>query len=310
MSAERRADLDTRLKFEDVTAPHHGKQLRKNDLAKFEHTYKAEIASVSQLTAMERLYRIQIIDPEERRHFSFKPGQFVMLELPGIGEAPFGISSSPSSRDDIELCIRTAGNLTAYLARATRGMRVGIRGPFGTHFPMETMHGQNILLIAGGLGLAPLRSPIAYVQEHRNRFNQVEILYGTKDPSQLLFTFQYDLWRRDEIGLNIIVEKPDTAWKGPVGFVTKILEPIIKGKDDAFMQNTSAIVCGPPVMFKSVCTMLNEAGIPMQKMFVSLERRMHCGMGKCCRCNVGSTYTCLSGPVFDFWSVMNLKEAI
>jgi sulfhydrogenase subunit gamma (sulfur reductase) len=160
------------------------------------------------------------------------------------------------------------------------------------------------------LGLAPLRSPIAYVQEHRNRFNQVEIFYGTRDPSQLLFTFQYDLWRRDEIGLGIIVDKPDPAWKGPVGLITKLLEPIIAGKDETFMQNTSAIVCGPPIMFKSVCTMLNEAGIPMQKMFVSLERRMHCGMGKCCRCNVGSTYTCLSGPVFDFWSVMNLKEAI
>jgi NAD(P)H-flavin reductase len=276
----------------------------------YESTYKAEITSVSRLTDMENLYRVRIMDQNERKRFSFRPGQFVMLEIPGIGEAPFGISSSPSSRDDIELCIRKAGNLTNYLARAGRGMRVGLRGPFGTWFPMETMHGQNILLIAGGLGLAPLRSPIAYVQENRTLFNQVDVIYGAKTPSQLLFTYQYDLWRRDDIGLSVIVEKGDPAWTGPIGLITRSVEPVLAGKDAAFIKNTSAIVCGPPVMFKFVCNMLNETGIPMQKMFVSLERRMHCGMGKCCRCNVGSTYTCLSGPVFDYWTVMNLKEAI
>jgi NAD(P)H-flavin reductase len=233
-----------------------------------------------------------------------------MLELPGIGEVPISISSSPSSHGDVELCIRKVGNLTTFLAKAERGMRVGVRGPFGTSFPMEEMHGQNILLIAGGLGLAPLRAPIAYVQENRSLFNNVDIIYGTKDPSQLLFTFQYDMWRKDDIGLTIIVEKPDAAWRGPVGLITKVLEQIADERDDSFYQNTSAIVCGPPVMFKFVCNMLMGIGIPMQKMFVSLERRMHCGMGKCCRCNVGSTYICLSGPVFDYWTVMNLKEAI
>ena len=288
----------------------HGKHFRTHDLGRYEFTYKSEITSVSRLTDTESLYRIRILDKEERKHFSFKPGQFVMLEIPGIGEAPFGISSSPSSRDDIELCIRKAGNLTNYLSRAGRGMRIGIRGPFGTSFPMDTMHGQNILLIAGGLGLAPLRSPIAYVQENRTMFHDVEIIYGSKTPSQLLFTYQYDMWRKDDLGLSIIVEKSDPLWKGQVGMITKAVEAVIAGKDSAFIQNTSAIVCGPPVMFKFVCNMLNNAGIPMQKMFVSLERRMHCGMGKCCRCNVGSTYTCLSGPVFDYWTVMNLKEAI
>jgi NAD(P)H-flavin reductase len=287
-----------------------GRHFRKHDLGMYESTYKAEITSVSRLTDMENLYRVRIMDQNERKRFSFRPGQFVMLEIPGIGEAPFGISSSPSSRDDIELCIRKAGNLTNYLARADRGMRVGLRGPFGTWFPMETMHGQNILLIAGGLGLAPLRSPIAYVQENRTLFNQVDVIYGAKTPSQLLFTYQYDLWRRDDIGLSVIVEKGDPAWTGPIGLITRSVEPVLAGKDAAFIKNTSAIVCGPPVMFKFVCNMLNETGIPMQKMFVSLERRMHCGMGKCCRCNVGSTYTCLSGPVFDYWTVMNLKEAI
>ena len=292
-----------------ATHPDKG-QIRRHDPAGFEYSFKAELTSIHRLTQMENLYRVRIIDPEERNRFTFKPGQFLMLELPGIGEAPFSISSSPSSHGDVELCIRTVGNLTNFLSKASRGMRVGLRGPFGTSFPMETMHGGNILLIAGGLGLAPLRAPIAYVQENRNLFNQVDIVYGTKDPSQLLFTYQYDTWKKDDIELTIIVEKADAAWKGPVGMITKVLEQMIAARDASFTRRANAVVCGPPIMFKFVCNMLTEAGIPMQKMYVSLERRMHCGMGKCCRCNVGSTYTCLKGPVFDYWSVMNLKEAI
>lgn len=297
------------LKLIDITRSSRDEK-RVGDLSRFEYSYKAEIMSVYRLTEKETLYRIQIIDPEERRRFSFTPGQFVMLELPGIDEAPFSISSSPSIRGEIELCIRRVGNLTNFLARVKRGTIVGIRGPFGRGFPMEEMHGQNILLVAGGLGLVPLRSPIFYVIENRSHFKEVNIVYGTKSPDQLLFTYQYEMWQKDDINLNIIVEKPDKKWKGPVGLITDSLREILSGRDKEFYQNTYAIVCGPPVMFKFVCNMLNEFHIPMQKMFVSLERRMHCGMGKCCRCNVGSTYTCLKGPVFDYWTVMNLKEAI
>ncbi len=302
--------MDAKLEFVNILSGKEEKYHRPQDLGAFEFTYKSEITSIHKLTQAENLYRVQILDPEERKYFSFEPGQFIMLELPGVGEAPFSISSSPSRHGDLELCIRRTGNFTNFLSRAERGTCIGLRGPFGTSFPMKKMEGQNILLIAGGLGLAPLRAPIAYVQEHRNRFKYVDIIYGTKDPSQLLFTYQYDMWRADDINLSIIVDKPDTEWKGQVGLVTKILEEMFKERDDNFFKNIYAIVCGPPVMFKFVCNMLNQKDIPMQKMFVSLERRMHCGMGKCCRCNVGSTYTCLKGPVFDYWTVMNLKEAI
>lgn len=302
--------MNNALTFIDLKADTINKLHRKEDLATFEFTYKAEITNVHHLTSMETLYRIQIIDPKERVQFSFQPGQFLMLEVPGIGEAPFSISSSPSRHGDVELCIRRVGNLTNYLSKVGRGAHVGIRGPFGTGFPVEKMHDQNILLIAGGLGLAPLRAAIAYVQDNRSRFNAVDIIYGAKDPSQLLFTYQYEMWRADDINLNIIVERPDSSWKGPVGLITEILEEIFYERDGDFFANTYAIVCGPPVMFKFVCNLLTQKDVPMQKMFVSLERRMHCGMGKCCRCNVGSTYTCLKGPVFDYWTVMNLKEAI
>ncbi len=299
--------MDNKLPLIDVIDQRHH---RRSDLSSFEYTHKAEITSIHRLTEQENLYRIQIIDPAERERFEFRPGQFLMLELPGIGDAPFSISSPPSRKGDVELCIRKVGGLTSFLSRVERGTHVGIRGPFGTSFPMEKMYGQNIMLIAGGLGLAPLRTPIAYVQENRSRFNNVDIIYGTKDPSQLLFTYQYDMWRADDMRLSIIVDKPDASWQGRTGMITRVIEEIFEERDASFFRNTYAIVCGPPVMFKFVCSMLNQKDLPMQKMFVSLERRMHCGMGKCCRCNVGSTYTCLSGPVFDYWTVMNLKEAI
>lgn len=279
---------------------------RRSRLKDVDRTFKAEILNIIRLTDMEKLFQIRIMNPQERERFTFLPGQFVMLELPGYGEVPISISASPTKRGTVELCIRRAGVVTGALHRARRGAKVGIRGPFGTHFPMEEMKGSDVLLIAGGLGLAPLRSPISYVIDNRGDYRDVHILYGTKDPSQLLFTYQYDEWSRiDDIDLQVIVEQPDASWAGPVGLITRLLDDIAVDPD-----RTYAIVCGPPVMFKFVCRRLSEAGVPMQRMFVSLERRMHCGMGKCCRCNIGSTFTCMDGPVFDYWSVMNLKEAI
>nr|MBF0220630.1 FAD/NAD(P)-binding protein [Desulfobulbaceae bacterium] len=275
----------------------------------FEYAYKAEITNIYSLTQNEKLYQIQICDPDLGDRFTFKPGQFVMLELPGIGEAPFSISSSPSTTGKFELCIRKVGNLTNFLDKVQRGARVGISGPFGTHFPVEQMVGQNILLIAGGLGIVPLRSPLLAVLENRSRYGQVDIMYGAKSPEQLLFTYQYEGWRRFDINLTVTVDNADQSWDGHVGLITEIIQPRIN-ESASLADTTYAIVCGPPVMFRSVCNMLMDAGLPMGKMFVSLERRMHCGRGKCCRCNIGSTYTCLDGPVFDYWSVMNLKEAI
>ena len=161
-------------------------------------------------------------------------------------------------------------------------------------------------VVPGGLGIVPLRSSIFWVNEHRPDYGDVSILYGAHDPSQLLFAYQYQEWHKVyNLRMLTIVEEPDKEWDGPVGLITKLFDDVPIDPN-----NTYAIVCGPPVMFKSVCTHLSELGLPRQRMYVSLERRMHCGMGKCCRCNVGSTFTCLDGPVFDYWSVMNLQEAI
>jgi len=279
---------------------------RKDLLKHVDKTFKAEIINIIRLTEMEKLFQVRLVDEAERERFGFLPGQFVMVEVPGYGEIPVSISSTSSRKGYLELCIRKAGGVTGILHKAQRGAKIGIRGPFGTDFPMEIMKGKNLLLIAGGLGLAPLRSAIYHAIENRADFNEVHIFYGTKQPDQLLFSYQYDEWRQiDDINLQIIVEQPDRNWKGPAGLITGLLETIQIDPNETF-----AIVCGPPVMFKFVCNQLSRMGIPMQRMFVSLERRMHCGMGKCCRCNIGSTYICIDGPVFDYWSVINLIEAI
>jgi len=279
---------------------------RKSILMRTDKAYKCEIINIVELTPLERLFHLKILDAEERRLFEFRPGQFVMLEVPGFGEVPISISSSSNNREYIELCVRKSGRTTDILHRAKTGAKVGIRGPFGTSFPMEQMVGHNILLVAGGLGLAPLRAPIYWVSEHRDEYKDVHVLYGTKEPNQMLFTYQYEEWERvDHIKLHTIVEKGDKDWKGKTGLITDLFKDINIEPADTY-----AIVCGPPVMFKFVCDHLDGLGIPMNRMFVSLERRMHCGMGKCCRCMVGSTFTCVDGPVFDYWSVLNLKEAI
>ncbi|MBP1728938.1 MAG: asrB, partial [Deltaproteobacteria bacterium] len=215
---------------------------RKNVLKHLDRVFKAEITSVSRLTETEKLFHLRIIDAAERDRFSFLPGQFVMVEVPGFGEVPISIAGSNSQKGFIELCIRRAGKVTTMLHRAGPGARVGIRGPFGSYFPLQKMKGHNVLLIAGGLGLAPLRSAVIHATENRADFKEVRILYGSKDTSQLLFDYQYEQWRRvDGVDLSIIVTEPAPEWHGPVGFVTDLLENITVTPDDTY-----AIVCGPP----------------------------------------------------------------
>jgi NAD(P)H-flavin reductase len=300
-----------------IKIPHHDINLdpfmarspdfnRRATMMQTERSYKSRVLASIQLTELEKLFHIQITDPEERQNFTFLPGQFVMLELPGCGEVAISISGSAANKEFLELCIRKVGRVTEMLHRLKPGAMVGIRGPFGTRFPMQEMAGANVLLIAGGLGIVPLRSTIYWVNQHRNDYKDVTIMYGTREPDQILFDYQFQEWCRIyNLCMMTIVEEPDQNWNGRVGLITDLFDEVPIEPDETF-----AVVCGPPVMFKYVCSYLSDLGLPRQRMFVSLERRMHCGMGKCCRCNVGSTFTCLDGPVFDYWTVMNLKEAI
>jgi NAD(P)H-flavin reductase len=302
--------MNLKIRYHDINLEtymsRHPDFNRKTARMQTERNFKSQILATIPLTEHEKLFHIRICDPSERENFSFLPGQFVMLELPGCGEVAISISGSSANREFLELCVRKVGKVTGMLHRLEAGAFVGIRGPFGTHFPMQEMAGSSVLLIAGGLGIVPLRAPIFWANDHRMDYKDITILYGARDPAQILFDYQVEEWRKI-YGLNIltIVEYPDEHWQGHVGRITDLFDDVYIDPDETF-----AVVCGPPVMFKHVCGFLSDLGLSRQRMFVSLERRMHCGMGKCCRCNIGSTFTCLDGPVFDYWTVMNLQEAI
>lgn len=277
---------------------------------KVENPYLPDLAVINGIvtqTEHETLFELRFKEEKQNNEFDFKSGQFIMLSVFGVGEAPFSISSSPSKRGFLEICVRKVGKVTEVLHSMKVGEIVGVRGPYGNGFPFESMKSHDVILIAGGLGLAPLRSLIVNVHDHRSEFGKMSVLYGVKEPKELLFKEQLRYWEgRDDIDLQIIVEKADRVWSGcPIGVVTDLLK-----KMDIDADNTYVAICGPPIMYKFVVDFLAKCDVPMGRILVTLERRMNCGIGKCARCGIGYKFTCLDGPVFTYWDVLNLQEAI
>ena len=263
----------------------------------------AEVISTRQLTEMEKYIELKL---KETREFNFNPGQFIQLSVFGIGEAPISISSSPLNKDTIGLCIRKAGDVTSAIHKLEAGSYIGIRGPLGHGFPVEEMKGKDLLFIAGGLGLAPLRSLINYVLETRDDFAKITILYGAKNPGEILFADELELWKtRKDIELDITLDKPDDNWSGKAGVITRLIPPL-----DLEPTNTYALVVGPPVMYKYVLLELQTKQISEDHIIMSLERRMKCGIGKCGHCQINGVYVCLDGPEFSYHTLKFLSEAI
>lgn len=227
--------------------------------------------------------------------FEFQPGQCAMISLPPVGEAIFSITSSPTDREFMEFSIKEAGTVTRALHRITPGQQLGLRGPYGNSFPVESLRGKDLLFIGGGIGLAPLRSLINYCLEKRAEYGQIDIIYGARSPG--------DLIRKEEINriwpsvpdtrVHLTVDAKFEGWEGHVGFVPSYLTEL------AFPpENRMAITCGPPVMIKFVLQALEELKFSPEQVITTLEMRMKCGVGKCGRCNIGSLYVCKDGPVF------------
>ena len=264
----------------------------------------AEVLKVEQMAELEKLFTLQLPYGYNLNH---KPGQFVEVSLMGIGEAPISISSSPSrSNGAFELCVRQVGDLTNALHRLEPGAVVGIRGPFGHNFPIEKMKGKDMLFAAGGLGLAPLRSLINQVLDERGLFDRVIILYGTKRPSEILFKDDLKEWsERDDIEFHMSVDRGDEEWTGNVGVITTLFPKITVNP-----RNTVAATCGPPMMYRFVLMELLGKGIPETQIYLSLERRMKCGVGKCGHCQIHDLYCCQDGPVFKYSQIKGLEEAL
>jgi sulfhydrogenase subunit gamma (sulfur reductase) len=264
----------------------------------------ARLTSVEPVTELEKLFTVELPDEQSLGH---EPGQFVMLSIPGVGEAPISITSSPSrSNGTFELCVRKMGDVTGVLHTLEPGAMVGIRGPFGHGFPIDEMRGKDMLFAPGGLGLAPLRSLINQVLDEREDFGRVIILYGAKRPAELLFRDELDDWdARDDVEFHVTVDRAEGDWDGNEGVITTLFPKV-----SVDPHNTIAVTCGPPIMYRFVLMEMLGKGIPENHIYLSLERRMKCGVGKCGHCQINHIYCCQSGPVFSYDQIKNVPEAL
>jgi sulfhydrogenase subunit gamma (sulfur reductase) len=264
----------------------------------------ARLLRVEQMTELEKLFALELPNGQSLGN---EPGQFVEVSLFGIGEAPVSISSSPSrSNGTFEMCVRRVGDVTNAMHLMQPGEMMGIRGPFGNSFPVAKMMGKDVLFAAGGLGLAPLRSLINEVLDRRGSFGRVIILYGTKHPSEILFKDELKAWaERDDVEFHMTVDRGDESWSGHVGVITTLFPKITINP-----RHTVAATCGPPIMYRFVLMEMLGKGIPETQIYLSLERRMKCGVGKCGHCQINELYCCQDGPVFRYADIKGLEEAL
>jgi len=268
--------------------------------------YKMFIEKITEEAPLVRTYRLKFKNPADEEKFSFKAGQFGEYSIFGEGESTFCIASSPTRKGYIECTFRVAGRVTKALANCEEGDEIGFRGPYGNTFPIDDWKGKNLLFIAGGIGLPPLRCVIWNCLDLRENFRDITILYGARSVQDLVYKHELEEWNnRPDVNLFTTVdpggETPD--WKGKVGFVPSILKEVSPSSD-----NTIAAVCGPPIMIKLTLPVLFELGFKEENIFTTLENRMKCGIGKCGHCAVGPYYVCKDGPVITYKELKELPQ--
>lgn len=278
-------------------------------LAKSENPYqplRAKIVDLRDLTPETRLFQVKLINPAESQDFRYNPGQFCQVSALGTGEAPISISSSPSRPGILEFCIRKVGRATSALHRLKSNDELGLRGPYGNGYPLDQLEGRDVLIVAGGVGLAPVRSLLLYILDNRDLFGKITLLYGARSSEDMLFQQELkSLQQHPDLEVLLTVDAGDTnQWPHRVGLVTSLFGQV------AISPKTVAAVCVPPGAYKHVAKGLLDRGVAGENILMSLERKMHCGIGKCGCCAVGSKYCCQDGPVFSYWDALNLPDMI
>jgi len=252
-----------------------------------------------------RTFELEWIEAEHGARFKHLPGQFAELSIFGAGEAPISITSSPT-QPNLQFCIKRMGLVTTAIHQRQAGDVIGVRGPYGNCFPLEAMEGKNVLFVAGGIGLAPLRSVINSLLDasNRERYADVTILYGARSPGDLLFKEELEQWgERTDVHYHETVDRADDGYAGRVGFVPALLDELAPSPAD-----TIALTCGPPIMIKFVMEGLTKLGFTPDQIITTLEMRMKCGIGKCGRCNIGHQYVCIDGPVFSYEQLLAMPR--
>jgi len=260
---------------------------------------KTEVLDVITETPTIKTVRLK---PKEK--ITFEAGQFIELTIPGVGEAPFTPSSRPSEKDEMEVTVMKVGKVTEKIHELKKGDVVGLRGPFGKGYPFDTFKGKEILIVGGGCGFAPIRSLMYEFFDRSGEFKKLFFRGGCKTPKELLYKDELKEWtRRKDLDLKLTVDKGYSGWKGNVGLVTTILDKI--GMD---CKSGIAVVCGPPIMMKFVTLKLLELGFREEHIYLSMEKNMSCGVGKCGHCRIGTYYVCKDGPVFTYASIKNFPN--
>jgi sulfhydrogenase subunit gamma (sulfur reductase) len=266
--------------------------------------YQGKLVEVRDLASEIKLFRVEMLNGGGEAFRTSQPGQFAFLSAFGLGEAPFGIANASGRGPAVDFAVARLGSVTTGLHELGPGDVVGLRGPLGNGFPMDKFKGKNLIVLGGGIGGAPLRPIIQQVLDQRADYGRLTILWAARRPDLLVFTDEYDEWRRaPDTSLHLTVDTPDEAWPHETGLITQLLEKLAPPPDNAV-----AITCGPPVMIYHTTRLLNKMGFAPEASYVTLEARMHCGLGKCGRCNLGEVLVCVDGPVFSMREVGNLLE--
>lgn len=269
---------------------------------KMKNIYKPQEATVEDVIAESPNIKTFVLRPKEP--FEFKTGQFIELTLPGIGEAPFTPSSDPNIKDKIDLTIMNVGRVTSVLHACTKNISLGIRGPYGKGYPLEKFVGKDILIVGGGVGLAPLRSLLFSLFSEIDKYNKVVLRYGARTPDDIIYKESIPRWaRKKRVDVVTTVDVGDPEWKGNVGLVTTILKEL-----PLTLNKALGIVCGPPIMMKFVTLKLLDLGFKPQDIYLSMEKNMSCGLGKCGHCRIGKYYACKDGPVFTYEELKEIPD--
>jgi NAD(P)H-flavin reductase len=251
-----------------------------------------------------KTFKYAFLNPEDEERFAYTPGQFAELSIAGKGEIPIGIASSPTEKGFVTFTVNKVGLVTTHLHNMKPGEIMGIRGPLGNWYPWDEMEGKNVVIIGGGFAFTTLRSSIIYMlhPDNRPRFRDITVVYGARSPGMLLYKEELTEWeQRDDIDMHITVDATDDPdWRYNIGFVPAVTEAKVTSSEDAI-----ALVCGPPIMIRFTQPVLERLGFPPERIILSLENRMKCGIGMCGRCNIGQFFVCKDGPVF---SLAQLKE--
>lgn len=268
---------------------------------------EAVIKKIEKQTQDTWTFKLEFKDKEDRNSYSFLPGQFNMLTLPGIGEAAISISSDPDNKNTIDHTVRKVGSVTGVLFNFKEGATVGVRGPYGSAWPMDKAKGKDVIIIAGGVGLAPVRPAIMHIFKNRKDYGKFKIISGARSCDNMLFTKEFSSWqdKKHDVELILTVDKvnENEKWEHNVGVVTTCF-------DNACLDagNSIVITCGPEIMMKFVVKELLKKGFKEEQIYVSLERRMQCGVRRCGHCQIGKYFVCKDGPVFSYDMVKGLPD--